>query len=286
MHQSDEHMADIVDPASVQGLETYNFSVACARAERYVNTVLEITQKTLTGYRFPNLWILRYGDHSSGEIHNAVARSEFQNQFKNAFAIGQVHALMVRDLSPYFENVFVVCLSGNHGRRTQKKDYQNPHDNWDYAINQTACLLNQDIKNVKYLIPNAWSTVVNIQNHNFAIEHGDDIKSWNSIPYYGLERKTRRLMALNATQNLKVDYFVYGHFHQPSSLGQLADTETLINGSWKATDPYTFGSLSGFTEPSQWLHGVHPEHGITWRFKIKLRSKNEIPERYLIKCQY
>jgi hypothetical protein len=284
MHQSDEHMADVVDPKSVQGLENYNFSVACCRAEKYVNTVLEITQKTLTGYRFPNLWILRYGDHSSGEIHNAVLQSEFKNQFKNSFAIAQVHALMVRDLAPYFENVFVICLSGNHGRRSKKKDYNNPHDNWDYAINKMAAMLNRDISNVSYLIPNAFSTVLNIQGFNFAIEHGDDVKLWNSIPYYGLERKTRRLLALNSTRGTKIDYFVFGHFHQLSALNQLGSVETMINGTWKATDPFTLGSLSGYVEPSQWLHGVHPEHGITWRFRIKLKDENELrgPQRYKV----
>ena len=284
MHQSDEHMADIVDPKSVQGLETYNFQVACRRAEQYVDKTLEITQQTLTGYRFPNLWILRYGDHSSGEIHNAVLQSEFKNQFKNSFAIAQVHALMVRDLAPYFEHVFVVCLPGNHGRRSKKKDYNSPHDNWDYAINKVSAMLNREIPNVSYLIPNAYSTVLNIQGFNFAIEHGDDVKMWNSIPYYGLERKTRRLLALNETRGMKIDYFVFGHFHQPTTMNQLGSVETIINGTWKATDPYTFGSLSGYVEPSQWLHGVHPEHGITWRFKIKLRSENELvgPQRYKV----
>jgi hypothetical protein len=284
MHQSDEHMADIVDPKSVQGLEDYNFKVACCRAENYVNKVLEITQQTLTGYRFPNLWILRYGDHSSGEIHNAVLQSEFKNQFKNSFAISQVHALMVRDLAPYFEHVFVVCLPGNHGRRSKKKDYHSPHDNWDYAISKVSAMLNSEIKNVTYLIPNAFSTVLNIQGFNFAIEHGDDVKSWNSIPYYGLERKTRRLLALNATQGIKIDYFVFGHFHQPTTMNQLGSVETIINGAWKATDPYTFGSLSGYVTPSQWLHGVHPEHGISWRFKIKLKGENELkgPVRYKV----
>lgn len=284
MHQSDEHMDEVVKPETVQNLENFNFDVACVRAENYVNKVLEITQKTLTNYRFPNLWILRYGDHSSGEIHDAVSRSNFQNQFRNMFAIAQVHALMVRDLAPYFENVFVVCLPGNHGRRTKRKDYNAPWNSWDYAINQTAALLNQQIPNVKYLIPNAYSTVLNIQGFNFAVEHGDDIKSWNSVPYYGIERKTRRLLALNAVVDRRIDYFVLGHFHQPSALGQLGNTETIINGTWQATNPYIFGSLSGYIEPSQWLHGVHAEHGLTWRFKIKLRSPDELkgPTRYKI----
>lgn len=283
MHLSDEHADETVLPHTVQGLEDYNFPVACVRAEKYVKTVIDITQNTLANYRFPNLWILAYGDHTSGEIHGSVDRSYYKNQFRNMFAIGQMHALMFRDLAPYFENVFVVYVPGNHGRRSIKKDYHGAWDNWDYGVAQTAQLLCKDIKNTTFIIPDAFSVKLNIQNHNFVVAHGDDIKGWNCIPYYGMERKSRRLIALNAANGVQINYFVYGHFHTPSTLGDLKG-ETIINGSWKATDPYVFESLSSYTEPSQWLHGVHPDQGITWRYKIKLRGPNEHlgPQRYKI----
>lgn len=283
LHLSDEHMDEVVKPEAVQGLENYNFPIAVTRAERLVDLTLKLSQETLTNYRFKTLWVLAYGDHTSGEIHNSVDRSYYRNQFRNVFAIGQVHALMFRDLAPFFESIKVIYISGNHGRRGTKKDYHGPRNNWDYAIAETASMLCRDIENIEFVIPDSYSINVEIANHNFAIEHGDEIVSWNSIPFYGMERKSRRLVALNATQGLKIHYFVYGHFHKPSTIGDL-DGETIINGSWKATDPYVFGRFSGFTEPSQWLHGVHPEQGITWRYKVKLRSPEEVkgPNRYKI----
>ena len=75
---------------------------------------------------------LAYGDFTSGEIHKACERSYYRNQFKNCLAIGQLHALMYRDLAAHFEEVNVLYLAGNHGRRTPKKDYLGAHDNWDY----------------------------------------------------------------------------------------------------------------------------------------------------------
>lgn len=275
MHLSDEHMDEVVDPKSVQGFECYNFDIARIRAETYVERVLNITQNTLSNYVFPNLWILAYGDHTSGEIHKVMDHSAYRNIFRNCFAISQVHALMIRDLAPYFENINIIYLSGNHGRRTPKKDYHGPWDNWDYMIGQTTMLLTREIPNLQFQIPNAFSITVEIAKHVFAIEHGDDIRSWNTIPFYGIERKSRRLVALNAVKDRHINYFVYGHFHTPSSLGDLSNNETIINGSWMATNPYTFNSLSGYTEPMQWLHGVHPEHGITWRYKINLRTPDE-----------
>jgi len=284
LHLSDEHMDESVLPHQVQGLEEYTFPIAMRRAENFVDRTLKFTQQTLSNYKFKNLWILAYGDHTSGEIHDSVSRSYFQNQFRNCFAIGQVHAFMINDLAPYFENVKVVYIAGNHGRRSAKKDYHGAWNNWDYMVGETAKLLCQNMKNVEFLIPDAFNINININGFNFAIEHGDDIKSWNSIPFYGLERKSRRLIALNAMQGRQIHYTVYGHFHKPSTFGDIGDTETIINGTWKATDPYGLGNFSGFVEPSQWIHGVHVENGLSWRLKLRLRSDDEKqgPQRYKI----
>jgi hypothetical protein len=60
--------------------------------------------------------------------------------------------------------------------------------------------------------------------------------------------------------------------------------ELLVNGAWPGTDAYSFNRFSGFREPSQWLHGVNPKHGITWRMAVKLKHAAEKlgPKRYRI----
>ena len=76
MHLSDGHHDQVVRPEEVGGLEDYSFPISCARAERYVNTIIEWTQDTLVPkFYFPVLWVLAYGDFTSGEIHKACERS-------------------------------------------------------------------------------------------------------------------------------------------------------------------------------------------------------------------
>ena len=60
--------------------------------------------------------------------------------------------------------------------------------------------------------------------------------------------------------------------------------ELLINGAWVATDAYVFNAFSGYSEPTQLLHGVNKKYGITWRLPIKLRSERDryAPQRYVI----
>jgi len=271
---SDEHADQIVLPHQVGGLERYGFPIALRRAEEYVDTIIKFTQKTLSNYKFDTLWILANGDHTSGEIHKAVDHSQYRNALRNSLAVGQMHALIFRDLASYFKEIKVIYISGNHGRRSLKKDYHGAHDNWDYLVAETARAHCLNIKNIEFKIPDSFSTCVEIERHGFYITHGDEIRSWNSIPWYGIERKTRRLIALTATQNKRIHYFCFGHFHSPATQSVL-DGETIINGAWVATDPYAFEKLSVFSEPSQWLMGVHRNHGITWRMNIKLRTDRE-----------
>lgn len=282
MHMSDGHHDQIVDPEECGGLERYNFPISCARAERYVNTVLKWTQQTLVGFKFPVLNVLAYGDHTSGEIHGAVTRSAFQRQMKNCLAIGKLHAMMYRDLAPFFEQINVVYVPGNHGRRTPKKDHHGAHDNWDYLIGKIAELHCQDHENVSFLIPDAFSVNLDINGVGFNVAHGDDIKGHMGIPYYGLQRRQQNMLAVSHMQSgPRVRYFCVGHFHKPGTMGD-RDGEQIVNGPWLATDAYCFNSFAGYTEPSQWLHGVNPTKGITWRMNVLLRRQHEVPDRYKV----
>jgi len=285
MHLSDGHHDQIVTHDDTGGLETYNFPISMARAERYVDTILKWTQQTLAPqFYFPSLTVLAYGDHTSGEIHGHTPRSYFRNAFKNAIAIGQLHSLMYRDLAPYFEQINIVYVPGNHGRRSRKKDYLGAHDNWDYLIAKTADLYLRDVSNINFVIPNSFSANVNIGGVGFHIFHGDDIRSSLGIPWYGLEKRKHRLMALeNVREGVPIRYYCCGHFHRPGSTTEI-NGEMIINGAWLASDAYSYNSLGGFTEPSQLIHGVNPKYGITWRLPVKLRCEYEKsgPRRYRI----
>lgn len=285
LHLSDCHADQVVRPEEVGGLEEYNFPIACARAERYVDTVVEWCHDTLAPkFCFPVLWLLAYGDFTSGEIHKACERSYYRNQFRNCLAIGQLHALMLRDLAAHFETVNVLYLSGNHGRRTPRKDFGGAHDNFDYLVAEVARLHGHDLGNVNFAIPDAWSANVSINGVGFSVSHGDDVRSSLGIPFYGMVRRQKGLIALGAAAGgQRCRYFVTGHHHTASSLSDV-DGELLVNGAWLGTDSFAYNSLAAYKEPTQLLHGVNPKHGVTWRLHVKLRHENEKkgPRRYCI----
>jgi len=284
MHMSDGHHDMIVKPEAVGGLEEYDFPISCVRAERYVDTVIDWTQKTLAPtFSFPTLWLLAYGDHTSGEIHRAAERSYYRNQFRNCLAIGQLHALMIRDLAPYFGRINVLYLAGNHGRRTPKKDYNAALEGWDYLVAEVARLHCRDLSNATFAIPDSWSANVDINGVGFSISHGDDVKGNLGIPWYGAVRRQKGLIALGAMTGRRPRYFVMGHHHTLATLSDI-DGEMLVNGSWVGTDAFAYNALAGYREPSQLFHGVNPKYGVSWRLHVKLKAENERkqPTRYLI----
>jgi len=285
MHLSDGHHDQIVTPEECGGFEEHNFPISCRRAENYVDTVIDWTQGTLAPkFQFNSLNVFAYGDHTGGEIHDHVNRSAFGNQFKNCFAIGQLHALMYRDLAPYFPQINVVYLAGNHGRRSPKKDFHGAHNNWDYLVAEIARMYCRDIPNINFVIPNAFSINLDINGVGFNLSHGDDVRGNMGIPFYGMVRRQKGLIALGAAQGgPRIRYFCMGHHHVSASLADV-DGEMIVNGAWVGTDSYAYNSFSGYREPSQWIHGVHPKHGITWRLNVHLRTPDEKrgPQRYRI----
>ena len=279
LHLSDGHVDHMIEKESTGGIEEDNVDIATARAETLIEEVINWTNN-LSNHKFVKLWILAYGDHVNGEIHNAVEVSQWRNAFKSAEGCGKLHALMFRDLAAVFDDIHVIYLPGNHGRRSKRKDYERPQNNWDYLVARIAKLSCASHPNVHFHIPNSFSLAVNINGHGFYLAHGDDIKAWNGIPFYGIQRKTQRLTALSSVTKQDLKYFCLGHFHQASTLSNLSG-EVLINGAWLATDPYIYEAHSGYTEPCQLLHGVHKKRGISWRIKIYMKGKTK-PERYKI----
>lgn len=286
---SDSHADQEIVSRRVQGLEEYNFDVACNRAERIVDTTITHLTDNMTNYKFERLYIAGLGDYVNGEIHNATEHTKWRNSLKNSLGMGELLAMMIMDLSRFFPEIVLCSVSGNHGRRSIKKDYRGAQNNWDYMVAMHAATRLRgliDEGRLKCFFPDSWSMGLNIYEWNFVLNHGDDIKSWNSIPFYGIERKTRRLNAIGAVTGNIPNYFLYGHFHNTASQ-QHTCGETMINGSWAATDEYALEGLGAYSEPFQWLFGVHPLYGVTWRLPIKLRARDwreseKISSRYRI----
>jgi hypothetical protein len=139
---------------------------------------------------------------------------------------------------------------------------------------------------LQVFLPDSWSAGIKIYDWNFLINHGDDLKSWNSIPFYAIERATRRLTNLGAVTNNIPHYFVYGHYHNTASQSTALGS-VLMNGSFQSCSEYSVNALGAYNNPSQTLFGVHRTYGLTWQLPVYLRTNNweeeeKKPSRYTV----
>jgi len=89
----------------------------------------------------------------------------------------------------------------------------------------------------------------------FALNHNDNVKGWAGIPYYGLDRKARRMDGLYGMQ---IHYKLGGHFHSPAELND----ETLLNGTMIGGTDLSVNKMMVATRPSQKIFYLDDKHGI------------------------
>lgn len=266
---SDGHHDQVVRPEEVNGLEDYNFPVSLRRAEQYVDRLIRTAKCSYDRYDYHRLCIFDLGDSTSGEIHDAERKSAFGNQFKNCSAIAKLKAAMYRDLAAHFPKVDIICTSGNHGRRTTRKEYAGGAlNNWDFMCNDVARELLRDQENVTFHIPNSWDTIVDVEGFAFHASHGDDVASSAGNPWEGLAKlhKTNSGIHRGSGANQpfcdarEIDYYVIGHHH---TLGSVDGNGVgyICNGAWLGTDPFAYQAIRVAGRPQQLIFGVHRKHG-------------------------
>lgn len=269
---SDFHAYETVKSDRVLGLNSYDAPTMARRAKRVIDSALSIKERMERGggWRFPKCVVAANGDFVSGTIHEVERHSDAPNVVMAVFGAGMTLASMVRDLASRFESVEVFCTSGNHGRlpdarRMQQKD---PTRNWDTLIYLFARTALRDIANVRFHIPDSYSVLYELEGFRFYQGHGHDIKSWNSIPFYGINRMASNLNALLASKDSAVHYWLFSHFHNKASMGA-AGGEYFINGSLIGGTEFSVNGLGRSDDPCQLMLGVHPRHGVTHRWPIQ-----------------
>jgi hypothetical protein len=271
LHLSDWHAYEEVKPERVMGLNAYTSLDLGQRVRRVVETTASIKSRMERGggWRFPRLVVAANGDFVSGTIHEVEKHSDAQNVVLAVYGAGMVLATALRDLAGAFSSIEVFCTSGNHGRLPDARRMQmkEPLRNWDtlvYLFAQTALV---NVPNIRFIIPDSYTVAYTVENTRILQTHGHDIKSWNSIPFYGINRYATNLNALMAAKSRKIDAFMLGHFHSLGSI-EAASAEYFVNGSLIGGTDFSVNGLGRCDSPKQWMLGIHPEHGITHRWPI------------------
>lgn len=274
---SDEHADQVVTSAGTWGLEQYDFNIFRCRLQRLLEQTINYVTVHLPQHKFGRLWVFKLGDAVNGDIHGSGTKNFFKNTIKAALATGDVEAQFVQALVPYFPGgVHVVGVSGNHPRRSMRKDYGGPQDNFDYlVVAQIAARLAGEIEDGRVTVhtPDAWTAFVEVRGKLWALNHGDDVKGFAGHPWYGFDRKNNRVQAMVSRFDQKIDFFAYGHYHTDIKFVSAGAT-SIHSGAWPMTDPFALNALSAGNEPVQTLYVVGEGRGINLTIPIYTRDVN------------
>ena len=279
---SDEHSDLVVSPEFTHGLEWYNYNVFRARLERLTNVVSEFASIHLPNYTFDKLWIMSLGDKIQGSIHGYKKINHFKNDILGALSAIDAEAEMIQRLMPYFNSIHFIGVSGNHPRTTINKQNQDPTDNLDYLIGAgIAQRLSNYIEEgrLSVTLPRAWTAFVNVRGWRFALNHGDSVKGYAGIPWYGFTRRNNRVQTLHAVASggENIDFHCYGHFHTSMTMTETG-FKSIHNGAFYMTDPFALSQLAVGSNPEQRLmilEDKKPFRGVIAEIPIYLRDEEQ-----------
>jgi len=261
----------------MRGLNEYNCEIASKRIKHLVNTVIDLSTNKLRGYQFEKLNLFLLGDMVSGIIHEELAETGEGNIMDWTVNIAYILAQVIQGLLAAYPKVEVVGVVGNHGRVRRKVRFKERYVNWDFAAYQyLSKFLANEIKagRVVCKFPTSFWTTHEVFGWNWLILHGDNIRSWMGIPWYGIDRTTHRLKELLATQKQGFEYMAIGHFHNQGTVDMMRGRR-IINGSVIGGNEYSMGAMFTTSEASQFFCGVHPDEGITWEYHINLQGREK-----------
>lgn len=268
---SDWHGYEVVDRDRVRGLNEYNSRIFSERVYTVVHGALKIKSKLeSSGWKFHKLVCALNGDFVSGTIHELERFTDSPNIVTAVYGTAYLLAQAIRDLAANYSEVVCYCVPGNHGRLPDSKTVpsKDPLRSWDTIVYLLAKEMLRDQPNVTFHIPNSYSIIYEIDGWNFLQTHGHQIKSWQSIPWYGIQRVVTTNNNLESLRGERIHYCLISHFHNKAAI-EYVGVETFVNGSLIGLTEYALERGVGFSYPSQLFLSVHKEIGVSSRWVLR-----------------
>jgi hypothetical protein len=269
--RSDAQVGQVNEERDTQGIAHYDFETYKRRAERWVEKVLSFKAQDQQSLGLNKLVINHLGDQVEGE--DIYKGQPFYLDFPavdQLFHSLEIETNLILRLAKEFHEIELFCVAGNHGRSGSPRS-AHKRTNFDYIFYRCLQMSLRSQKNIKIFVSESPSMIVRHGKFHFLLNHGDTAKSWQGIPYYGLERMFRRLPDL---YNMIIHYELVGHHHTPSNLAD----KIIMNGCLPGGSDFSVNKLHLSGLPSQKIFYFHPEHGINRETNLKLAEPITLQE--------
>ena len=266
---SDIQAGTLITKESTGGLNEFNWDILCKYFDNLFVGVQEVTRALQMSSPITKLHIHMLGDIVEGsQIFPGQEQHICKDLFHQAIGVvGLIEDFILKCLT-LFDEIHITAVCGNHGRVGKKGE--NPHwVNWDRIVYEFVKRELVNYPNITWKMDDSWWQIDTVFSYKFYLTHGDDIRCWAGIPYYGVDRSAQRETELLRLANEWYDYFMIGHLHTPSIIPGVATTK-FINGCFPGGTIFSMKNMGVASRPQQWLLVVHPKWGVTYNCPIYL----------------
>jgi hypothetical protein len=209
----------------------------------------------------------------SGDIHDELTATNDVPLIPAVVNLYEVLIWCVTRLADTFGNVFVPCVTGNHGRNTLKiRNKGRVHTSFDWLVYVLLERHFAEDSRVTFLIPEGPDAHYKVYHHRYLLSHGDQFRGGDGMigalgPIIRGDHKKR---SRNNQIDLGYDTLVIGHWHQLIQMNRV-----IVNGSLCGYNEYAYNNNFPFEDPKQALWITHPNRGITFSMPVHVGEKRD-----------
>jgi hypothetical protein len=270
---SDLHWGERVFRSQLGGVNEYDLNIAVKRMRHTIDVTIYLLGLLDPKMQYPGIVVPLGGDMISGDIHEELATT---NELPSIPTVLHLHDTLVQAitlLADRFGQVFLPCVSGNHGRNTKKIQAKNRNaTSFDWMLYQMLVRRFAGDDRVTFNVPDGPDALYRVANTTYNLTHGDQFKAGDSIigPIGPLMRGNQKKTAKHASTHQPYDVMICGHWHRYIHLSDL-----IVNGTMKGHDEYADSNNYTVQPPQQALWVTHPRFGINWRMPVLCEAPPE-----------
>jgi len=255
--------------------KSYDEDVYNMRMDELFNSLMTIITLHRHMYPIKKLVVLNLGDNIQGEnpfqgskIGTASMGARDQT-VKIAFP---AWVKLIGSLKQEFEEIEFHGFGGNHGHERLAPETSRE----DFRLYDLLQAYFTGLGNTKISIEiyEEFADIVRINGFKFFCFHGDGIPCQQGVPFFALDKKLKSWYM----QCGGFSYACGGHFHKRHTDEVSSKFEYFMNASMVSDDSWALKKLGISSSPSQWVLGVHPRHGVTYRYPLIVDYKF-LPEK-------
>jgi hypothetical protein len=274
---SDFHWGEHVHPAQINGVNSYNLNIARRRLKDTIDSAVTLLKIVSQKLDYPGLVVPLGGDMVSGNIHEELEATNELNTIPTVLDLWEQLASGITHLADTFGQVFLPCVTGNHGRNTRKiwsKDRH--HTSFDWMLYQILAKHFAADKRITFLIPDGSDAAYRIYSTRYNLTHGDQFRGGDGMigPLGPITRGDHKKRSRNSQIDMDYDILIMGHWYQYIHLSKL-----IVNGALKGYDEYAYTGNFPFEKPQQALWITHPVYGPTFRMPVYCERSDKAPNR-------